>query len=110
MGIEKQLKEELDKATNIIKDLKFELQNRQFSPETKEIIKKLEKELKEKDAKVVELAESVAKTQAPPKRVKLNVEYSNKYTVNQIKAFKKNGISTENLATEPDLEDSEITA
>jgi len=70
----------------------------------------LEQKLKEKDDKIVELAESVAKTQAPPKRVKINLPYSNKYTPTQIKAFKKNGIPTENLNTEPDPEESEIIA
>jgi len=77
----------------------------------KEQIDSLKKELDEKDNKIVELAESVAKTQAPPKRVPLNVKYSNKYTKSQIKAFKKNGISTENLDTEPEPdEESEIKA
>jgi len=110
MGIEKQLKEQLDKAENLIKDLKVKLENHGDSPETTQRIENLETELVEKNAKVVELAESVAQTQPPPKRVKLDVKYSNKYTPNQIKAFKKNGISTENLDTEPDPEESEITA
>ncbi len=71
----------------------------------KELQKQLEdliQKLKEKDAKIIELAESVAKTQPPPKRVPLNVKYSNKYTPSQIKSFKKNGIVTENLKTEPE--------
>lgn len=64
----------------------------------------LEDKLKEKDLKIVELAESVAKTQPSPRRVKLGVKYSNKYNADQIKAFKKNGISTENLEIEPEIE------
>ncbi len=79
--------------------------------ENQDKIERLEKELAEKNAKVVELAESVAKTQPPPRRVKLNIKYSNKYTPTQIKAFKKNGISTENLDVEPEpVEEPEITA
>lgn len=79
--------------------------------ENQDKIERLEKELAEKNAKVVELAESVAKTQPPPRRVKLNIKYSNKYTPTQIKAFKKNGISTENLDIEPEpAEEPEITA
>lgn len=79
--------------------------------ENQDKIERLEKELAEKNAKVVELAESVAKTQPPPRRVKLNIKYSNKYTPTQIKAFKKNGISTENLDIEPEpVEEPEITA
>lgn len=71
-------------------------------------MEKLVKELELKNAKIVELAQSVAKTQPPPRRVKLNIKYSNKYTPTQIKAFKKNGISTENLDTEPEPVDSDI--
>lgn len=72
--------------------------------DNEKIIKDLEAKLEEKDLKIVELAESVAKTQAPRKRVKLETKYSNKYNPNQIKAFKKNGISTENLDVEPEIE------
>ena len=74
-------------------------------------IEKLEKELEEKNSKIVELAESVAKTQPPPRRVKLGLKYSNKYNPTQIKTFKKNGISTENLDIEPEpAEEPEIIA
>jgi len=73
-------------------------------------IEELNKQLAEKDAKIIELAQSVAKTQPPPKRVKLDIKYSNKYTPTQIKAFKKNGISTENLDTEQDPTESDIKA
>jgi len=106
MGNEKQLKEDLEKAVIVIKNLEEREKNRGNSPETNEIIEKLEKELQEQNAKVIELAQSVAKTQPPPKRVPLNTKYSNKYTPAQIKAFEKNGISTENLDTEPEPEDS----
>lgn len=110
MGNEKQLEEQLkksnsslEKAGNVIKDLKAKLENNP-SKENQKQIDDLEKLLEEKDLKIVELAESVAKTQPPPRRVKLGVEYSNKYNENQIKAFKKNGISTENLEIEPEIE------
>jgi len=69
--------------------------------QTEQTIKDLKNELEEKNKKIIELAESVAKTQPPPRRVKLGLKYSNKYTPDQIKAFKKNGISTENLDIEP---------
>lgn len=109
MGNEKQLKEDLEKAVIVIKDLNEKLEN-SSSNENQKLIEKLETELEEKNNKIVELAESVAKTQPPPRRVHLDMKYSNKYTPTQIKAFKKNGISTENLDTEPDPEESEITA
>ena len=101
--------ESLKKAGEIIKELKAK-QEKGLGKETQETIERLEKELEEKNAKVIELAESVAKTQAPPRRVKLNLKYSNKYTPDQIKAFKKNGISTEHLDTEPEPVEQPIEA
>lgn len=65
-------------------------------------IETLQDIIAEKDAKIADLAQSVALTQPPPRRVKSKVKYSNKYTSTQIKAFKKNGISTENLDIEPE--------
>ena len=99
--------ESLKKAGDIIKELKGKIE-KGIGKETQETIEKLEKELADKNVKVVELAESVAKTQPPPKRVKLNIKYSNKYTPSQLKAFKKNGISTENLDTEPEPADTDL--
>jgi len=95
--------EKLEKAGEIIKELKSK-QEKGIGKETQETIEKLEKQLGEKDSKIVELAESVAKTQPPPRRVALGVKYSNKYNETQIKAFEKNGIVTENLDREPELE------
>lgn len=119
MGNEKQLQEQLiksneslEKAGKVIEDLKNKLENNP-STENHNLIEKLEKELAEKDTKINELAQSVAITQPPPRRVKLNLKYSNKYTPTQLKAFKKNGISIENLDTEPepaDIETPEIEA
>lgn len=96
----------LEKAGNIIKDLKDKITSG-ISKTTQAEIEKLEKELEEKDKKIIELAESVAKTQDPPRRVKSNIKYSNKYTKTQLNALKKNGISTENLEIEPNSIDPE---
>lgn len=110
MGNEKELQEKLDKsndslekAGNVIKDLKDKLDSG-IGDTTKAEIEKLEKELVEKNKKIIELAESVAKTQDPPRRVKSNIKYSNKYTKKQIASLKKNDISTENLDVEPELD------
>lgn len=60
-------------------------------------IKDLKNKIIGKDKKIVDLAESVAKTQDPPRRVKLGIKYSNKYTKRQMEAFEKNGIDTTHL-------------
>ena len=108
MGNEKELEEQLknsnaslEKAVNVIKDLKDKLENSP-SNENQKQIDDLEKLLAEKNDKIVELAESVAKTQPPPRRVKSKVKYSNKYNKTQIKASEKKGISTEKLYNEPE--------
>ena len=115
MANEKELQDELaksnsslEKAENIIKDLKDKITSG-IGKTTQVEIENLEKKIEEKNKKIVELALSVAKTQDPPRRVKLNMKYSNKYTKTQIKALKKNGISTENLDTEPEPADIDIS-